>query len=77
MTMHSVARHAIPAAVLLASTALLLAGCSGDEPDPGSEIGPNPKLPEQSQYLIPPMHVAKVVGWKDGETPKVASGLKI
>jgi len=77
MTMHSFARHAIPAVVLLASTALLLAGCSGDEPDPGSEIGPNPKLPEQSQYLIPPMHVAKVVGWKDGETPKVASGLKI
>jgi len=77
MTMHYIARRTLPAAALLASGALLLAGCSGDEPDPSSEIGPNPKLPEQSQYLIPPMHVAKVVGWKDGETPDVAAGLKI
>lgn len=77
MTMHYIARRTLPAAALLASSALLLAGCSGDEPDPSSEIGPNPKLPEQSQYLIPPMHVAKVVGWKDGETPDVATGLKI
>lgn len=56
---------------------LALAACSdSNEPDP-VEIGPNPKLAEQSQYLVPPMHVAKVVGWKDGETPEVADGLKI
>jgi glucose/arabinose dehydrogenase len=56
---------------------LALAACSdSNKPDP-VEIGPNPKLPDQSQYLVPPMHVAKVVGWKDGETPKVVDGLKI
>lgn len=63
-------------AVLLGTSAIL-AACSDNEPDPGDQIGPNPKLPEQSQYLIPPMHIAKVVGWKDGEAPNVANGLEI
>ena len=35
--------------------------------DVASQIGPNPKLPEPQQYLFPPMHLAKVVGWKEGE----------
>lgn len=68
---------AIKAFLLFATAASALSGCSGDEPDPNTEIGPNPTLPDQSQYLIPPMHVAKVVGWKEGETPKVAAGLTI
>ena len=68
---------AVAAAALVACSGTILSACSDDEPDPGSEIGADPKLPEQSQYLIPPMHVAKVVGWKDGETPKVADGFKI
>ncbi len=60
-----------------AAVLLVLAACSDSkEPDP-VEIGHNPKLAPQSQYLVPPMHVAKVVGWKEGETPKVADGLKI
>nr|WP_192732824.1 sorbosone dehydrogenase family protein [Rhizobium viscosum] len=65
-------------AMLAAFASLLaLASCSdSDEPDP-VEIGPSPKLPEQSQYLMVPMHVPKVVGWKKGETPKVPEGLKI
>ncbi|KRB49324.1 L-sorbosone dehydrogenase [Rhizobium sp. Root708] len=64
-------------AFLFASAGMLaLAGCSDKEPDP-AEIGPNPKLPAQASYFVPPMNVAKVVGWKDGETPKVAAGLKI
>src|SRR5215510_1540322 len=29
------------------------------------------------QFLLPPMHIAKVVGWKKGETPSVTQGLKI
>ena len=45
--------------------------------DPMEQVGPNPNLPEPQQYLLPPMHLAKVVGWKDGETPDVAPGLKI
>jgi glucose/arabinose dehydrogenase len=42
-----------------------------------SQIGPNPVLPDIQQYLFPPMHLASVVGWKNGEKPTVASGLKI
>lgn len=49
----------------------------GQDIDPSDQIGPNPKLPEPQQYLFPPMHLAKVVGWAKGETPSVAEGLKI
>jgi glucose/arabinose dehydrogenase len=56
---------------------LIISSCGRDEPDPSSQIGPNPKLPAQTQYLIPPMHVASVVGWKNGEKPIVPQGLQI
>ncbi len=70
-------RYVIIAAGLAANAFLLaLAGCSDNEPEP-TEIGANPKLPPQAEYFVPPMNVAKVIGWKDGETPKVAAGLKI
>jgi len=62
---------------LLCLCALALAGCEDDSFDPQSQIGPNPVLPEPQQYLLPPVHLAKPVGWGPHETPKVASGLKI
>ena len=35
-------------------------------------------LPDIQQYLMPPMHIARVVGWKNkDETPSVAKGLAI
>src|SRR4051812_28742754 len=65
-------------ALALACTSMLsLAGCGGSDPDPSNEYGANPTLPEQSQYLVPPMHVAPVVGWSKGETPTVPGGLKV
>lgn len=70
-------RSSALALTFLCSSGALLVACSDNEPDPMSEIGPNAKLPEQSQYLVPPMHVASVIGWKEGETPKVADGLQI
>ena len=58
--------------------AAALAACGGPKPiDPKTQIGPNPVLPEPHQYLLPPMHVAGVIGWRAGETPTVAPGLKI
>jgi glucose/arabinose dehydrogenase len=63
---------------LLSAPLLCLAGCNDGSGDPNAEIGPNPKLPELQQYLLPPMHIARVVGWKNkDETPSVAQGLSI
>jgi glucose/arabinose dehydrogenase len=63
---------------LTCASLLTLAACGDDSKfDTASQTGPDPKLPEQNQYLFPPMHLAKVVGWKDGETPTIPAGLKI
>jgi glucose/arabinose dehydrogenase len=34
-------------------------------------------LPDPQQYLLPPIHIARISGWKKDETPAVAQGLKI
>ena len=56
---------------------VMLAGAAPDDFDIKTQIGPNPVLPEPQQYMIPPMKVAKVVGWKDGEVPSVPAGMKV
>jgi glucose/arabinose dehydrogenase/uncharacterized membrane protein len=76
------ARRAVPrrvAGVGIATLALAAALGPRDAHafDTGSQIGPNPVLPEIQQYLFPPMHLAKVVGWKDGEKPTVPAGFTI
>jgi glucose/arabinose dehydrogenase len=63
-------------ACLVAIAAINLSACGPEPIDPHKQIGANPYLPPIHQYLLPPMHVAKVVGWQ-GQTPKVAAGLKI
>jgi glucose/arabinose dehydrogenase len=77
-------RHAVlklASGVALASAAVLaLTGAAGetvDSFDVRTQIGPNPVLPALQQYLLPPMHLAPVIGWKPGETPKVPSSLHI
>ena len=62
---------------LLSSTLLAVAACGPKPIDPNRQIGPNPYLPPIHQYLLPPMHVAKIVGWKAGETPTVPAGLQV
>ena len=63
---------------LCAAFVLTPLAASSDEPfDIQSQVGPNPVLPDIQQYLFPPMHLASVVGWKNGEKPTVAAGLKI
>lgn len=72
-----VRRARLSTLILPGALALGLGGCNDQGGDPRAQIGPHPNLPEQTQYLLPPMHIAKVVGWKQGETPTVAPGLKI
>ena len=64
-------------ALLLLPLLGLASACSDGDFDPQTQIGADPELPEQQQYLFPPMHIASVVGWKKDETPAVAPGLKI
>ncbi len=67
----------IPSLGIAAASILSLFSCGPDPVDPHRQIGPNPYLPPIHQYLLPPMHVAKIVGWHDGETPSVPAGLQI
>ena len=65
--------------VFFASAAIMLltlAACGPRPIDPRRQLGHDPYLPPLHQYLLPPMHIAKVVGW-NGATPSVAPGLKV
>lgn len=64
------------ARALVCLSLLGLAGCDDGSGDPKAQIGANPKLPDIQQYWLPPMHIARIVGWKKGETPTVAQGLQ-
>src|SRR5258708_10290046 len=64
------------AALLVAVAGLGLAGCDDHTGDPKMQIGANPVLPPLQQYLMPPMRIAKVVGWGN-ETPTVPEGLQV
>ncbi|MCT9872176.1 hypothetical protein N7568_22670, partial [Paenarthrobacter aurescens] len=58
--------------------AVLLSACdSGSDLDPQRQIGPDPQLPQAKNFFMPPMQVPEGTAWKQGETPKVADGLKI
>src|SRR5271156_3692569 len=61
----------------VAAPALACAAYADEPFDIQSQIGPSPILPDIQQYLFTPMHLSSVVGWKNGETPTVAAGLKI
>ncbi len=63
---------------LLIAAVLLPFGCADAQGfDTSQQIGPEPVLPEPQESLWVGMNVAKVVGWKEGETPQVADGLTI
>ena len=65
--------------LMASALALTLTGCGdgGKHFDRRTQIGPNPVLPDQQQYLVPPIHVAKVVGWGANEAPTAPAGLRV
>ena len=75
--MTSVINRLGPRLALGGIAVLALSGAGPDDFDVRTQIGPNPVLPAPQQYLLPPMHLATVVGWKSGETPTAASGLRV
>jgi glucose/arabinose dehydrogenase len=62
------------AGALMGATALT--ACGPAAIDPSRQVGPNPYLPEIHQYLLPPMHVSKVVPWGSAK-PVVPAGLQV
>lgn len=68
----------LPARVVAFGAALVMAGCAGDAAfDASQQSGANPPLPAPRNFLMPPMQVPKGVGWKAGQAPTVARGLRI
>jgi glucose/arabinose dehydrogenase len=61
---------------LCAAAALSLASCGPAPIDPHRQIGADPYLPDIHQYLMPPMHIAKIVPWGN-QTPTVPAGLQV
>nr|WP_242482033.1 sorbosone dehydrogenase family protein [Paracraurococcus ruber] len=45
--------------------------------DREAQIGPDPVLPAPQNYLLPPMNIARAIGWKPGEAPSVPPDLRI
>ncbi|MEK9285051.1 MULTISPECIES: sorbosone dehydrogenase family protein [unclassified Bradyrhizobium] len=62
--------------LVLCGSLLCLTGCNDGSGDPKAQVGTNPSLPDIQQYLLPPIHIARIVGWKKDETPTVAPGLQ-
>lgn len=62
--------------LLVCVAALALAACGPDPIDPHRQIGAHPYLPEPHEYLMPPMHVVRNVGWGNAG-PKAADGLQV
>ena len=55
-----------------------LGGCSEKASlEPAQQSGNAPPLPKAQDFLLPPMQVPIGVGWAQGQSPKVAPGLKI
>jgi glucose/arabinose dehydrogenase len=65
------------ALLFVAVASLGLAGCDDPGADPKMQIGANPVLPAIHQYLMPPIRIAKAVGWGKDENPKVPEGLQV
>jgi Glucose/sorbosone dehydrogenases len=64
--------------MLMLTVGLLLGSCSGKASyQPAQQSGDAPPLPTARNFLVPPMQVPRYAGWKQGQMPKVAAGLKI
>lgn len=61
---------------LTLTAALALSACGHKPADPDTQVGADPQLPAQNQYLFPPMKIAKVTPWGSA-VPTVAPGLQV
>jgi glucose/arabinose dehydrogenase len=66
-----------PRASLGLAFLLALCACGPKGMDPQRQVGPDPDLPPIQRRLLPQMRLPKIVGWRRGETPVAAPGLRI
>ena len=64
-------------AIFALTATLLCAACSKPQFPGEDQYGASPRLPEPTQFLFPPMGIAKPVGFKANETPIVPAGFAI
>ena len=64
-------------AIFVLTAALLCAACSKPQFPGEEQYGASPRLPEPTQFLFPPMGIAKPVGFEANETPIVPAGFTI
>ncbi len=64
----------LPSLLLLAFSAV-----AAQAADDGKAVGygPSPQLPKPEQAWVPTVNIAPASSWKDGQTPKAASGLEV
>lgn len=60
---------------LASVSTLLLCACGSGGPT-GDQTGPDPRLADQHETLVPPMRIAKPAGW-EGALPKVPTGFTV
>jgi glucose/arabinose dehydrogenase len=63
--------------VLPALASALIAACASSREPAASDVGPDPVLPPAQQELIPTVHIAPAVGWRNGAMPTPAAGLRV
>ncbi|HET9510689.1 MAG TPA: sorbosone dehydrogenase family protein [Sphingomonas sp.] len=61
-----------PRTIVALALPLILAACGG-QPQDLNQTGADPQLPAQDQTLVPPMKIAKPIGWGDA-VPTVPAG---
>jgi len=63
----------------LLGMALILSGCSGNQPalPITAGMGPHPALPEPQAGLLPIVNIAPAVGWSAGAKPQAGKGLQV
>jgi glucose/arabinose dehydrogenase len=64
--------------VALAAVLALLSACGEQTrlPD-AADKGPRPTLPEPTRTLLPTVHIAPAIGWRQGAAPTPAAGLSV
>ena len=67
----------VKAGALIAAACALVACDHGDPAKQAAQYGAAPMLPSPKNYLLPPMKVAPVGTWKQGEAPTVDASLRI